>query len=107
MSEKKTPFDLLHGKKVVIQSNQGIIYIGTFGGLYEDYFILTDGQIIGRKNIAYADFILLKKAPSSTSTLTLKRSSLNLKRLPNLSKPNPNLNSSLKSKFHSHFKFLD
>ncbi len=63
MSEKKTPFDLLHEKKVVIQSNQGIIYIGTFGGLYEDYFILTDGQIIGRKNIAYADFILLKKGP--------------------------------------------
>ena len=63
MSEKKTPFDLLHGKKVVIQSNQGVIYEGTFGGLFEDYFILTDGRIIGRKHIAYADFILLKKGP--------------------------------------------
>jgi len=59
--KEKTPFDLLHGKKVVIQSNQGIIYVGTFGGLYEDYVILTDGKIIGRRNIAYTDFILLKK----------------------------------------------
>ena len=59
--KEKTPFDLLYGKKVIIQSNQGIIYEGTFGGLYEDYVILTNGKVIGRLNIAHADLILLKK----------------------------------------------
>jgi len=57
---KKGFLDLLLGKKVIIQSKQGIIYEGVFTAKDGDYYILTQAKVIGRKHIAHVDLIGVK-----------------------------------------------
>lgn len=48
---QKTIFDVLHGKEVVMQLLKGIRIEGTFAGLGNYFFCLTDATIYGTQNI--------------------------------------------------------
>ena len=59
---KKNVFELLIGKQVVIQAKSGVMFKGTYGGYDQAMHILTNAEIVGKKNVARVDFVLVHKS---------------------------------------------
>ena len=64
-TQKKSPFEMLIGKEVVIQLLRGVIIEGTYVGEYKNYFILTEAEITGAAHICRTQFVLVQKGQVS------------------------------------------
>jgi small nuclear ribonucleoprotein (snRNP)-like protein len=52
----------LIGKDIVVQYGDGIVYQGVLSGTVGGLVILSNAEIIGRKNIAKTDFLVIRKS---------------------------------------------
>jgi len=59
--KKKSPFDFIKGKEVTFQLIRGTIITGTFGGYYNNFFIVTNAEIIGANNICKTELAFVQK----------------------------------------------
>ena len=59
--ETKTPYDLVRGKEVVFQLLRGTIIKGTFAGIHDNFFIVTNAEIKGKNNICKTDLVFIHR----------------------------------------------
>ena len=57
----KTPYNLIRGKEVTFQLLRGTIIEGIFSGDYGGFFIVTDAEIKGEKNVCRTDLVFIHK----------------------------------------------
>jgi len=63
--DKKSPFEILTGKEIVIQMLRGTIIEGTYAGEFQNYFILTDAKITGSAHIAETPLVIVQNGQVS------------------------------------------
>ena len=60
-AEKKTAYDLIKGKEVTFQLLRGTIIEGIFAGYHDGFFIVTNAEIKGAKNICKTDLVFIHR----------------------------------------------
>ena len=56
----RTPYDIMKGKEVTVQSIGGTMFEGRFVDIWRDFIILSDCDVIGSRNIAHTDIIFIR-----------------------------------------------
>ena len=56
----RTPYDIMKGKEVTVQSIGGTMFEGRFVDIWRDFVILSDCDVIGSRNIAHTDIIFIR-----------------------------------------------
>jgi len=59
--EKKTPLELLTGRAVTLQLQKGTIISGTLAGVHDNFFVVSEAEIIGAKNVCKTALVLIQK----------------------------------------------
>jgi len=60
-NNKKSLCDWLRGKRMVFQLLRGVIVTGTFSGLCDNFFIVSNAEIKGTKHICNTELVLIQK----------------------------------------------
>lgn len=58
---KKSLYEWLKGKRMVFQLLRGMIITGTFSGLCDNFFIVTNAEIKGLRYICNTELVLIQK----------------------------------------------
>jgi len=56
----RTPYDIMKGKEVTVQSIGGTMFEGRFVDIWRDFIILSECDVIGSRDIAHTDIIFIR-----------------------------------------------